>query len=354
MGRASTRDGGVSRATLLSLRHPLLQFLLLGAIAFRLVHGPRPFAAVALGDSRRPITVGAAQVARMREDYAQATGLVPDASDEAALVDRWIDEELLYREAQARGLDRNDRSVAHWLAEQARVLEDEAPGGAGAGASEADDASTREALYARALELGLDRKDLVVRRIVVQKMRLLASRDGESEVEDDELRTFHAAHASEFASPGRTTLRHVFFASRAGNPDARARAAALLEELRAGGATGDTAAERGDAFAVPSRLVAQSPRQIEKLFGGEFARRLEGLPPGTWSGPIASTTGWHLVLVEEREPAAVAPFESVRSRVLESWRERRRGERLAAFVAGLRARQPIEVESEAWRSRSGS
>lgn len=336
---------------MLSQRFPLLQFLLLGAIAFRLVHGPQPFAAAARRGELHPVVVSAAQVARMREDYAQATGLVPDADDEAALVDRWIDEELLFREAQARGLDRNDRSVRNWLAEQARVLEDDAVGRTVDAGLEPDDASARDALYARAIELGLDRKDLVVRRIVVQKMRLLAARAGESDVTDDELRAYHAAHASEFASPGRTTLRQVFFASRGGEPGARERAERLLAGLRSGAVDADGATERGDAFASPPRLVAQSSRQLEKLFGPDFARALEEVPPGRWSGPIASSSGWHVVLVEEREPATLPPLESVRGRVQESWREARRAERLAAFVAGLRARQPLEVESKAWRER---
>ncbi|MFM7735717.1 MAG: peptidylprolyl isomerase, partial [Alphaproteobacteria bacterium] len=86
-------------------------------------------------------------------------------------------------------------------------------------------------------------------------------------------------------------------------------------------------------------------------FGPDFARALEEVPPGRWSGPIASSSGWHVVLVDEREPATLPPLESVRGRVQESWREARRAERLAAFVAGLRARQPLEVESKAWRER---
>ena len=196
---------------MLPLRFPLLQFLLLGAVAFRVVHGPHPFAAVARREAAGPVVVTAAQVARMREDYAQETGLTPDEDDEAALVDRWIDEELLYREARARGLDRNDRSVRTWLVEQARVLEDEATGRPSAPGGTPVVGAEDAALYARALDLGLDRKDLVVRRIIVQKMRLLASRAGEEDVTDEELRAFHAEHADDFRSPTRMTLRQVFF-----------------------------------------------------------------------------------------------------------------------------------------------
>jgi len=337
---------------LLPLRFPLLQFLLLGAIAFRVVHGPHPFAAVARREAAGPVVVTAAQVARMREDYAQETGLAPDEDDEAALIDRWIDEELLHREAQARGLDRNDRSVRAWLVEQARVLEDEAAGRPGPPGGAPGVRAEDSALYERALDLGLDRKDLVVRRIIVQKMRLLASRAGEENVTDEELRAFHAAHADDFRSPTRVTLRQVFFGSAGGGAGARVAAEALLRDLRSRRVADDEVLDRGETFAAPPRLVAQSPRQLEKLFGAEFTREIERAPIGTWSGPFASSAGLHLVLVEERDGPSLPSLESVRGRVLESWRERRRTERLAAFVRDLRARQPIEVESEAWRARA--
>jgi len=357
MGRPSPRHGGLSRASLFSLRFPLAQFLLFGALAFRLVHGSDPFAAAARREERVPVVLDAAQVARMREDYAQATGLQPNADDEAALVDRWIDEELLYREAQARGLDRNDRSVRNWLAEQARVLEDDAaaPGGSpvGEAAGPADPAS-RDALYARALELGLDRKDLVVRRILVQKMRLLAARSGEAEVGDHELRAFLASHPDDFRAPARTTFRQAFFANRDDGAASLARATTALDDLRAGRIDADVAVATGDAFALPSRLVGQSRKQVEKIFGADFARRLAEAPIDAWSGPWESPAGWHLVTVEQRVEGENPQLEAVRGRVLESWREKRRAERLAAFVRELRTRQPLEIESRAWQDRSRS
>lgn len=337
-----------------SLRFPLLQFLLFGALAFRVVHGPDPFAAVARREGRLAVVVDAAQVARMREDYTQATGLEPDAEDEAALVDRWIDEELLYREARARGLDRNDRSVRNWLAEQARVLEDDAVTGAAVATGSRDDPGSRDALYERALELGLDRRDLVVRRILVQKMRLLASRSGEAEVGDDDLQAFLDAHAEEFRSPDRTTFLQAFFANRDDGAAALARAGSVLGDLHAGRVDAAAAVAKGDAFALPSRLVGQSRKQVEKVFGADFARRLDETPLDTWSGPWESPSGRHLVLVEQREPGSVPKLAAVRGRVLESWHEKRRSERLATFVRALRERQPLEVESRAWHERARS
>jgi peptidyl-prolyl cis-trans isomerase C len=261
------------------------------------------------------------------------TGLQPTAADEVALVERALDEELLFRAALARGLDR-DRSVRTWLIEQMRILSDDAG---------ADD----EALYARAVALGLDRKDLVVRRIMVQKMRLLAARAGEEEVGDDVLRAFYDQHRDDYRQPARVSAWHVYLAT----PRAED-AAPLLVAARAGDLDAAAAARRGDPFPQPPRLVSQSRQQLAKLFGTEVADQVMAAPERTWVGPLRSPLGAHLFWIEARELAAAPPFAAVRGRVLEAWRQERRAQRLAELLRALRSRQALQVESPAWRARN--
>src|SRR5262245_38138587 len=100
------------------LRAPLLHFLVGGAVLFRLSDGPSPFSATPHLPPAEPIVLTAADVERLRDDYTRETGLAATADDEVALIDKTIAEELLFREAVSRGLDRNDRSVRTWLIEQ--------------------------------------------------------------------------------------------------------------------------------------------------------------------------------------------------------------------------------------------
>jgi hypothetical protein len=301
------------------LRLPLVHFLAGGAALFWLFHA-RP------AEQPAPIVVTAADVERLRLDYTRETGLPATSADEAALVDRTIEDELLFREAVARGLDRNDRSVRNWLVEQMRVL--------------TDDASDAERLYARARELGLDRTDLVVRRILVQKMRLLASRTGERRPTDAELAEFYAAHREEYRPPDRVTFWHVF--ARPGGETALARARADTPEA---------AVRHGDSFAVPPHVIAYSPAQVEKVFGAEIAQAVAREEPRTWIGPLASPYGLHLVWIEAREPGTPPPLAAVRERLVERWQDEQRTLRVGALLQDLARRYPLEVESAAWRER---
>ena len=304
------------------LRVPLVHFLAGGAALFWLFHA-RP------AERPAPIVVTATDVERLRLDYTRETGLPATSADEAALVDRTIEDELLFREAVARGLDRNDRSVRNWLVEQMRVL--------------TDDAGDADRLYARARELGLDRTDLVVRRILVQKMRLLASRTGERRPTDADLADFYAAHREEYRPPDRVTFWQVF-----------ARRSDEAQLVRARADAPEAAVRHGDSFAVPPHVIAYSAAQVEKVFGAEIATAVMREAAHTWIGPLPSPYGVHLVWIEAREPGTPPPLAAVRERLVERWQDEQRAVRVGALLHDLARRYPLEVESAAWRERRPS
>jgi hypothetical protein len=245
-------------------------------------------------------------------------------------VERAIDEELLYREALARGLD-GDRSVRNWLVEQMRVLEPEAP----------DDPTTR---LARARVLGIDRTDLVVRRMLVQKMRLLAAREHEQPPSDEVLAAYYAEHAADYALPERLTLWHVFLAEPAPGEAER-----LLAELRHDAVPPVEAARRGQPFLAPPQLVGQSPADLAGRFGSELAAALRDVPAGEWAGPFVSPWGAHLVWIESRTPPAPPALDVVRGRLRERWLDEQRALRVRETMRVLRARHSLHIESAAWQ-----
>ena len=118
------------------LRAPLLHFLVGGAVALRWSCAARRAAARRRRrprSSSRPRRRAAARRLHPRDRPASRRRPTRPRSSSKA-----IEEELLFREALARGLDRNDRSVRNWLVEQMRVLSDDTH------------ATTADALYARA------------------------------------------------------------------------------------------------------------------------------------------------------------------------------------------------------------
>ena len=103
------------------------------------------------------------------------------------------------------------------------------------------------------------------------------------------------------------------------------------------------AAQLGDPFVRGAELTLTAPAQVEAVFGAEFAAAVGNLPERTWSGPLRSPYGLHVVWIAERIAAAPPPFAAVRSRVLHALLNERRESRLQAALQALRARYDVRI-----------
>ena len=166
-----------------------------------------------------------------------------------------------------------------------------------------EDFVREEVLYREALALELDLADLVVRRRLVQKMEVLAFADS-APLGDGGVMGYFLAHREDYRLPERVSFAHVFFSTAARGGRAAADARGELTGLRRAGAAG--AAGVGDPPVVASPVTAAERRQVADRFGAEFADAVFALEPGTWAGPVASAHGQHLVLVSEHTADAAA------------------------------------------------
>ena len=235
------------------------------------------------------------------------------------------DEELLYREARALGLQRSDPLVRRRLVGDMRF-------------AGAEPAASDAALFADALALGLDERDLVVRRRLVQRLVLdLSAQARRREPSESELADYLALHAERFAAPARLQLSQLFL-SRERRGDALAEdARALLAELRAARAGPELAAGRGDPLPLPAELGWSSRQELAASFGEDFADAAFALEPGAWRGPLGSSYGLHLVFVRAREPSRLPPLAVVEAAVREALLEERAAALLEEKLRWLRA-----------------
>ena len=190
--------------------------------------------------------------------------------------------------------------------------------------------SDEEVLYREGLARGLDRDDPAVRRRVADKVAFILERaiviPPPSEAE---LRAWFEARRATWDRPARIDFTHVFVAG----DGAEGRAAALLAELEAGAAPDLL----GDRFSGGQRYRGRKPADLAASFGPDFARDLDRQPIGRWQ-LRRSRHGLHLVRVDRVEPARAADFADARLDVEKDWIDARRAEELAARVRALRAR----------------
>ena len=134
-----------------------------------------------------------------------------------------------------------------------------------------------------------------------------------------------------------------------GHADPAAEAQRLLGRLRAG----EDLAGLGDQTLLNTAYSDLSRDEIARQFGEDFAEALAGLEPGSWSEPVRSPYGMHLVLVTQRRPARQPQLVEVRDAVLAEWRDQRRRESREQAYRRLRERYDIVMEQVSGRGRDG-
>ena len=169
-----------------------------------------------------------------------------------------------------------------------------------------------EILYREALAMGLDKDDDIVKRRMAQKMQFLAEDVANAhEPTTAELQAWFEKNGDKFALPGRITFRHLYF-----SPDRRGRqahddAVKVLAKVAGQPEDSKSAAALADPFMFQDYYADRSPELLAKDFGSQFAQAVFKLKPGSWQGPVESGYGWHLVFVDSFTSGRLPAFEEV-------------------------------------------
>ena len=206
-----------------------------------------------------------------------------------------------------------------------------------------EDFVREEVLYREALALRLDLADLVVRRRLVQKMEVLAFADS-APIGDAAVTDYFLAHREDYRLPETISFTHVYFSAAARGGRAAEDARAALTGLLSAKAD---AAGVGDPPIVASPVTAATRRQVGDRFGAEFADAVFALTAGGWDGPVASAHGQHLVLVTEHAGGRLPELDEVSGRVAADMDAERRAGAVDAMYARLRRSYEITIEDDA-------
>jgi peptidyl-prolyl cis-trans isomerase C len=281
----------VRRCTVKLLREPIVHFLVIGAVIFGL-YEVRNNKAAPEPDNR--ITVTAGDVERLSAAWAKRWQRPPTADELKGVVDEHVREEILYREALALGLDRDDTIIRRRLAQKLEFLTED----------------------------------------------LAASRDPKP----GELLAYFEANQERYRDPPRFSFMQVYFSLDRRGATAERDADVALASLRTGSADA-TAAELGDGFMLDDTYRDRTMQDIEAVFGRDFAQSLFNLSPGAWSGPIASGYGLHLVRIDERIMARVPALGEVEAQVRNDWSYDQRRQANEAIFERLSTRYAVIIEN---------
>ena len=225
--------------------------------------------------------------------YALLSGRAPDIGERRIVVNAAIVEQLIGRWKQTYRRDPGPTELDGLITDYVRD----------------------QAYYREALRLGLDRDDEVVMRRMRNKMIALATSEAEAATPSDaQLKALLDAHPERYAPEVRLSFAQVYLG--ADTQATRVMVGPALDRLR----NGDDAASVGQTIPVPNTFKDTPASEVAGVFGDAFVTALHQLNEGSWSGPIASGLGLHLVRVTGRRAGAKPQLTDVRQALENDWR----------------------------------
>lgn len=269
-------------------RDPITHFVLIGLALVAINHFWNGWQ----GEQGRTIVVTAAEIDRLEKIWAGTAGRLPTGQDRQQIIDQYVQEEALVREAE---------------------------------------------------RLGLGDGDTIIRRRLAQKMDFLVSDGAEADDPSDaELESWFNDHRDHFAAPEMRSFTHIYFSPEKHGSGIEATAETALAQLRSGAEWKSL----GDPFIQKRNYAAVPEREVARLFGPEFAASIFKLGAGSWSEPVGSAFGLHLVRIEAIDSAAQANFEPIRAEVLAAWQDEQRTDAKRAALSKLIGEYEVVVEKK--------
>jgi hypothetical protein len=183
-----------------------------------------------------------------------------------------------------------------------------------------EDKVREEVLYREALAMGLDKDDTIVKRRMAQKMQFLAEDVAAAhEPSTAELKAWFEKNSNKFALPSRYSFRHLYFSPDKRGKNAQEEAAKTLAKIAGQPEDSKLAVSLSDRFMFQDYYGDRAPEALAKEFGPQFVVALEKLKPRSWQGPIESGYGWHLVYVDTVIPGRIPAFEEIEPDVKTAW-----------------------------------
>ena len=199
-------------------------------------------------------------------------------------------------------------------------------------------------LYRTAVEMGLDKNDMVTRRRLAQQVELLGAGMIQSpQPSEGDLIKYYEEHKEEYRNPETVSITQIFF-----NPDKRGNttlddAKAALHSLNLQNDPKGSFSEFGDIFMLPNYFPNKTEIQISKEFGTGFTASVFELEAGKWHGPVLSGYGTHLVFVHNHEINELPDYTEIRDYLRDQWMAQKKAALEEQYIEGLMARYEVVI-----------
>ncbi|AHE53142.1 peptidyl-prolyl cis-trans isomerase [Sphingomonas sanxanigenens] len=200
----------------------------------------------------------------------------------------------------------------HYSTEVKRALVDEFQTLAGRKATAADEAKmqkdfiTDELLFREAIARGMHLTDGPTRKRLIDKVRYLIA-GAPAEPTEEQIVNHYSENLKRYRAEPKTSFSQIFFSAAPKDP------AGTLAALNRGDAVA------GDDFWLGRDYPRYGDSMVRGIFGQPFIETLAKAPTGQWIGPVRTPRGWHFVRKDEAIAPALMPYSDIRDQVRQDY-----------------------------------
>ena len=200
-----------------------------------------------------------------------------------------------------------------------------------------------EVLYREAKSLNLNEKDYISRQRLVKKVEYhLRASEIKRPVNPEE---FYSLNKDRYFTPRKITFTHIFFGKKERGSWAESEKSAekLLTDFLSKPRDKGSEINSGDRFIFHKNYVDKSSEHISSHFGKGFSDALFELGIGTWEGPIKSAYGYHIVYVSNISEERVKNLEEIYDQVEWDAKQAAITELTETFIVDLKKKYKVVV-----------
>ena len=224
----------------------------------------------------------------------QMKSVTPDMKKD--MVERWIESELLFQEAKKKGIDK------------------------------------KEDVLQRVEDM---KKQVMIQALMQEKMK-------EIQVSAEEAEQYFNDHKKDFQIPEKAKLRHIQVA---GEDEAKE----LIKRLGEGAKFEDLVVEKSQDVRTKGRggdLGYMDRNQCKRRFDAAFETATFSMEAGGVSEPVKGKVGYHIIKLEEKQPAREEEFSNAKDRVEKMVLREKQMNEYKGFVESLKKKAKIERHLE--------
>ena len=192
-----------------------------------------------------------------------------------------------------------------------------------------------EILYREALNLGLDKDDIIIKRRLAQKIGFLKQEEQSDLPTESELKAYFKSRETNYYMDRRLSFSHLYFSK---EKNGSKRALSALKVIQKQNNLPDS-----DPFLVGKNFINKTAKDIDRDFGVGFSENFIFKQPGIWLGPFNSIFGTHLVKISQITEAKSPDLEEVKKAVLTDYLLEQKQNSTKNYIEALKKDYEVQI-----------